>query len=98
MSKITRNERIICAAIKVVDTGKVYYGHRHSHCISAMNGELSWELNRKQIGTLTTVQGFITSEKRFVDRVEAFVIAQENNQIINPNETRGTDLYSEDLY
>jgi hypothetical protein len=34
-------EFIICAAIKIEDTGKIYYGHRHNHCFDAANGEIS---------------------------------------------------------
>ena len=52
-------EFIICAAIRL-DSGKIYYGHRHPHCIEAMNGELSWTMNRQQIKTIGKLQGFIT--------------------------------------
>lgn len=39
-------EIIICAAILLVDTNKIYYGHRHNHCLEAINGQLSWTMNR----------------------------------------------------
>jgi hypothetical protein len=91
-------EFIICAAIKHGDTGKIYYGHRHNHCLEASNGELSWKLNRQEICKIERIQGFITSKNRFVDRKEALIIALENNQIIDKKEIRGTELYSEDLY
>lgn len=58
-------EFIICAAIKL-STGKIYYGHRHNHCLDAINGELSWTMNRQEIGNVEKEQGFITSENRFV--------------------------------
>lgn len=89
-------EFIICAAIKL-STGKIYYGHRHNHCLDAMNGELSWTMNRQEIGNVEKEQGFITSENRFVDRQEAWNIAKENNQIKQQSGGEGT-LYSEDLY
>lgn len=56
---------------------------------------------------VTGVQGFITSEKRFVDREEGFLIAKAAGQIIfndpvrNPYRISAPDapkLYSEDLW
>lgn len=95
-------EKIICAAIKIVDTGKVFNGHRHNHCIEAMNGELSWTLNRQQISSLAKVQGFVTSEGRFVDRKEGWKIAFDAGQIIYQKAmdsyVEGQPLFSEDLY
>ena len=91
-------ERIICAAIKIEDTGKIYYGHRHNHCLEASNGELSWTMNRQEISKIKRTQGFITSNNRFVDREEALIIALENDQVLDKKEIRGNQLYSEDLY
>lgn len=96
--KMFEKEFIICAAIKIEDTGKIYYGHRHRHCLDASNGELSWTLNRQQISKIKRIQGFITSKNRFVDRKEALIIALENDQVLDKKEIRGNDLYSEDLY
>ena len=93
-------EFIICAAIKITlpDNGvKIYYGHRHNHCLEAMNGELSWTMNRQEIIKVSKEQGFITSENEFVNRKEAWEIAKSNNQIIQTSGSEGT-LYSEDLY
>ena len=92
------DEFIICAAIKHEDTGKVYYGHRHSHCLDASNGELSWKFNRQEISKVKRIQGFVTNLNRFVDRKEALTIALKNNQVLDENEIRGNELYSEDLY
>jgi hypothetical protein len=91
-------EKIICAAIQVVDTGKVFYGHRHNHCRDAMNGELSWTMNRQEMYTVKSIQGFVTTEGRFVGREEALVIALANNQVLDKKEIRGDRLHSEDLY
>jgi len=91
-------ERIICAAIQIVKTGKIYYGHRHPHCVDAMNGELSWTLNRQQISKTENIQGFVTSENRFVGREEALTIALENDQVRDKADVRGDRLHSEDLY
>jgi len=90
-------ERIICAAIQINETGKMYYGHRHDKCIESMNGELSWTMNRQEITKVETTQGFVTSEGRFVDRKEGWIIAEKANQIIQQSGGKGT-LYSEDLY
>ena len=91
-------ERIICAAIKIVETGKVFYGHRHDQCLNYLNGELSWTMNRQEIGKVEKVQGFVTTEGRFVDRKEGLKIALENDQVIDKTQIRGDNLYSEDLY
>ena len=90
-------EKIICAAIQIDSTGKVYYGHRHNHCIEALNGELSWNMNRQEISKVKKTQGFVTSLGRFVDRREGWDIAEKANQIIIQSGGNGT-LYSEDLY
>lgn len=92
------DEFIICAAIRHEDTGKIYYGHRHNHCIDASNGELSWTLNRQEISKIKRTQGYITNKNRFVDRKEALQIALANNQVIDIKQIRGNELYSEDLY
>ena len=91
-------EKIICAAIKIVETGKVFYGHRHDQCLNSLNNELSWTMNRQEILKVKKVQGFVTSEGRFVDRKEGLKIALENDQIIDKTQIRGDNLYSEDLY
>jgi len=90
-------EFIICSAIKLVSTNKVYYGHRHNHCRDAINGELSWTMNRQEIGKVEQVQGFITNTNRFVDRQEAALIwlaEKESNKLGYST----IELYSEDLY
>ena len=96
-------ERIICAAIQITEidlkcTGKVFYGHRHNHCLDAMKGELSWTMNRQQMSGIQNEQGFVTTEGRFVDRKEGLKIALENDQVIDKTQIRGDNLYSEDLY
>lgn len=90
-------EFVICAAIKV---GKhVFYGHRHTHAIAAMNDKLSYEFNRMQIGNLKKIQGFVTTSGRFVDRKEGMII-QLNAKIKSKAKGGylGDELYSEDLY
>lgn len=93
-----KEEFIICSAILLPETGKIYYGHRHNHCIDAMNGELSWTMNRQEISKVKKEQGFITNTNRFVGREEGLRIALANNQVRDLKEVRGNELYSEDLY
>lgn len=98
-------ERILCAAIwyndrnvypaqpKNIQEGYVWCGRRHHNIISL----------RKQVtgfGTYrdSSVQGFITSVDRFVDREEAMMIAVLANQIIPREGASPTRLLSEDLY
>jgi len=94
--RIRAEEIIICSAIKVNDI--IFRGHRHCHCFAAMNDQLSWSSTREQIGKLNTEQGFITSKNRFVDRKDALQIAIKNNQVLDKDNVRGDQLYSEDLY
>lgn len=91
-------EFIICAAIKLVATGKIYYGHRHPHCIEAMNGELSWTMNRQEIGKVEKIQGFVTNLGRFVNRSEGLSIAIQSEQLALLADLNKKELYSEDLY
>lgn len=94
-------ERIICAAIwykeyitpthsvKNVE-GLVMCGYRHGmiigQCMSLI-GKRQWEMG-------AYVQGFLTSENRFVDRIEARKIHIESGGIADFED----ELYSEDLY
>ena len=90
-------EKVICAAIKI--GRQVFYGHRHNHAIRAMNDKLSYTLNRQQIDKLKKIQGFVTTEGRFVDRKEGMKI-QIAAGIKSANKKQGGyfggELYSED--
>jgi hypothetical protein len=99
-------ERIICAAIHYKDAptpthtvtnvsqGLILCGMRHPDIIgqcSSLTGKRTSEMGPYE-------QGFLTTNKRFVDREEAFKIALEAGQILDLTKTRGEKLYSEDLY
>lgn len=105
------NERILCAAnyyddgktyvhnCKNIKTGFVVTGHRHHNCIFTFSQIVGFpysdegrKLQDKE------VEGFLTNKNRFVDRYEAFEIANRENQILNINNCRGNRLFSEDLY
>lgn len=105
-------EKVLCAAIhyknfkspihtcRNIKQGIVLCGHRHAHIIGQM-----FELTGKR--TITNgehatgefIQGFLTSENRFVNRKEALQIAKANNQIIHSIPLdEGIGLTSEDIY
>lgn len=95
-------ERIICAAIwykdfempihspNNIDRGVVLCGFRHGHIISqilSLTGKRTCEVGE-------SVQGFITSKNRFIDRKEAHQLFIDNGGTPEFN----NELYSEDLY
>lgn len=87
-------EYILCAAIYnpgETDMGGhplIYCGFRHHNILWQ-----STEVSRK-IGH----QGFLTSTGRFVNRKEAFNIAETANQLNDRNRFNNRTLFSEDLY
>lgn len=100
----SQEERIICAAIWYKDfeapahtvknksKGVVLCGHRHAQIIHQhvrLIGMKQHEMGEHE-------QGFLTSQNRFVDRVEAMAIAKKAGQLINPHPQK--QLYSEDIY
>lgn len=96
-------ETILCAAIWYKDdktykhqptnikTGYVFCGRRHHNVISLRNELVDMPTHRE-----TSVQGFITSLNRFVDRIEGNKIAIDASQVFGNIE--GDELISEDLY
>lgn len=108
-----KKEYILCAAIWV-DNGNNYEGHhpkniengfvvcglRHCNCFTTLS--FIWNNDIERVAILrSAVQGFLTSDNRFVDRKEAYKIAFDNDQIIGPNKgysENSIGLTSEDLY
>lgn len=100
---ISNHPYILCSAIwfddgqsyihqpKNIKSGFVIYGRRHHNCfqiVSIMN-------DGKKIKTIKRpIQGFLTSDDRFVDRHEAVDIALISKQIVEVKK----ELFSEDLY
>ena len=80
--------------VKNIDKGIVLCGFRHMNivhqCVTLL-GKSDYEMG-------DSVQGFLTSKNRFVDRKEALQIALAANQVKRIEDVRGTRLYSEDLY
>lgn len=104
-------ERILCAAIwykdlptqrllpKNIERGIVVLGHRHGHCIDVVKqlaGLRTVQFSPDGVGE--NVQGFLTNTNRFVDREEAFDIAESSNQLNDRTRFTSRTLFSEDLY
>lgn len=91
-------EVVICAAVKYED-GAIFRGHRHGDALRA-----AWMIGRARgidnyHGGRPTVQGFITSRSRFVDRAEAYRLQKAAGiESIADGGYRGEELFSEDLY
>lgn len=89
-----------------ITEGFVICGRRHHNCIAIFAQLYKFFENNgydeeSMIIHKTEIQGFITTENRFVDRKEAYKIAYNANQIIGPNKGCPTNLIgltSEDLY
>jgi hypothetical protein len=104
-------EIILCAAIwykdlptqrllpKNIDKGIVVLGHRHGHCIDTLYQLAGLRTVKNSAdGVGESVQGFLTNTNRFVDREEAFDIAESANQLNDRTRFTSRTLYSEDLY
>jgi hypothetical protein len=105
-------EYITCAAIwykdlptqthtpKNIDKGIVVCGHRHSNCIDIMKslGQLR-TVQFAPDGVGESIQGFMTSYNRFVDREEGMEIAKTTGQVDETKISNSkTELFSEDIY
>lgn len=91
MFNYSNMERIKCSAIKayVNDYHSIFCGFRHADILEYMfNHKIEYDKTK-------TIQGFLTTEDRFVDRYEGALIAFDANQINDPNITC---LYSEDIW
>lgn len=96
-------ERVICASIhyqdggkyphqpKNIDSGLAICGLRHNNCIGIKSAT---SINR----FCKKIEGFLTSNNRFVDREEAYLLALNANQIIKGNTHFENQLDSSDLY
>lgn len=100
-------ETILCAAIWYknfdkpvhspinINEGVVLCGYRHGHIIGQMKSITGLRTTLKGENSVgETVQGFLTSKNRFIDRKEAHSLFKENGGVPEFNDL----LYSEDLY
>lgn len=91
MSKPT--EHCVSAAMQMSD-GEVIKGERHHNCIQTSVG-----LGYTRADVANAVQGFITSDGRFLGRVEARQLQDAAGiQSASEGGYRGSGLFSEDLY
>lgn len=102
-----QNEKILCAAIWFdngqkyghqppnIDTGIVLCGLRHCNIFPQIGGLVR---ERKELGIHEKEQGFLTNYGRFVNREQAWNIAIEANQIVNPDAAKSGELDSSHLY
>ncbi|NPV12936.1 MAG: hypothetical protein HPY57_14285 [Ignavibacteria bacterium] len=77
-----------------VDKGIVFCGWRHQNCLYqmvAITGFTNHEAGH-------SIEGFLTSKNRFVDREEAMKIAIEAGQVKEKETCNKCKLFSEDLY
>ena len=102
-------ERILCSAVHFMEDevhihqptnvrkGFVVCGLRHHNCYHTARLINPYFLQAR----LDTLEGFLTSENRFVDRVEGLVIAATAGQLQDPDACWGRttkELYSEDIF
>lgn len=86
-------EICICAAWKAKN-GKIYRGHRHIHCLDAMEDEGTKPISKGDMG-----QGFMTTLNHFVDRRTGYALQIASGiESIAKDGYRGGRLFSEDLY
>jgi len=83
------------AAIQRKSDGKVWTGRRHGNVIHSIVAETGI----RPVGHADFIQGFVTDDGKFVDRIEAFKIAVVCNQLLDKADPWGPPtLFSEDLY
>lgn len=85
---LTREKvKIICSAIRDKDKN-IWIGKRHSDCL--------WLMSKFGVDDLDGEEGFLTNDKKFVNRNEAKKIAVKAKQTIRNLEKHR--LFSEDLW
>lgn len=80
-----------------IKTGFVVQGRSHAQCLQLIKAIVSLTKgSRDQVKYVSSEQGFITSNFRWVDRVEARQIAMKSKQLLRHNNLHS--LYSEDIF
>ncbi len=100
MGRPAVSERIVNSAIRYGDLVCVadkWVPSRHGDVFIVMQ-KAGFALDSLYAHGCEETQGFITSEGRFVDRVEAMEIAIEADQVVSGNSIHGKELFSEDVW
>lgn len=75
-----------------IESGIVVCGLRHNNCIVILSRLLGASYDKRLV-----TQGFLTTDNKFVSRIEAFEIACKSNQFIteahNPPKLDSSDIY-----
>lgn len=91
-----RTPRLVCAAVRA-ENGQILTGIRHysGDMLSHIMGNKSYEKFANRSGD---DQGFVDQYCRYYTRIEAWIIAEYNGQIIRRIPDRDGILFSENLY
>jgi hypothetical protein len=90
-------EIIICAAV-LYSNGKVFVGRAHFECFRAAHAANTYAFAKGYEKEMAqeVEQGFVTSQRRFIDREEALKLATNAGQIVTKHPPL-YELVSEDL-
>ncbi|RDE25168.1 hypothetical protein DV711_06320 [Motiliproteus coralliicola] len=86
-------QRVVCAANRCEETGKIILGARHFDPFMRAHAKLYPDSN-----WIKSTQGFIDQKGNFLTRAEALTIALKEAQIIRRCGGDETRLFSENLY
>lgn len=96
-STATKSRRIVCAACRSSKTGLMVLGPRHMDNVMRLHVELTPDHTYHDFDE----QGFIDQWGVYMDRQEAWNVAEASNQIVHRcggDTNKGGTLYSENLY
>lgn len=88
-----KDVRIVAAAVYFGATISLPPPARHHTILQSMELTMGIDFDR----IINPLQGFLTSEGQFVNRVEAYYIAYNSGQLLR-NTSGRPELYSEDLW
>ncbi len=104
-NEITKQRRVVCAACRCSETKHIIIGPRHFDPVMKsqfFDNCMNLKLNTpNKIGDTYTEQGFIDQYGVFMNRQEAWKVAEAAGQIIyrcGGDTANGGTLYSENLY
>lgn len=103
-----REEYIICSAIHYDDDGTIYKeqptnvktgivvtGRRHNNCFYSLKQMSLYD--ETKVTKENTIAGFLTNLDRFLNRKDAFVLAEKNEQLLMPELHHKSESYTKYL-